>query len=83
MSKSNPTKLLSKSPLLGKTNLIMVALASLILLYVFGVVIYNLVIKVESFHGTAEDERTEQYYINKNVHPNQDTVLEKFISFLC
>ena len=83
MSKSNPTKLLSKSPLLGKTTLIIGVLAGLILLYIIGDVIYNFVIKVESFQGTAEDERTEQYYINKNVHPNQDTVLEKFISFLC
>ena len=83
MSKSKTSKLLSDATLLGPTRISIGLLFILILLFVVGTVVYNLVIKVESFQGTAEDERLEQYYINKNVHPKQDTVLEKFISFLC
>ena len=54
-----------------------------VVILLLGLISYILLNNMESFQGTAEDGRIEHYYINKNVHPNQNAILTKMNSYLC
>lgn len=55
--------------------------------YALYMVIVNVFMVQESFKpavdSEAEDDRIKDYYINEDVHVEQKSVLQKFVSLLC
>ena len=76
--------------LLSFVGIIFILLILLVLTFI-GYALYMVIVNVfmvqESFKpavdSEAEDDRIKDYYINEDVHVEQKSVLQKFVSLLC